>query len=233
MFSPFIEELRLERFPDMRMPMTARYRISTLTTLAMAGVLLAGCAGEATSPSAAPVASELRASPFVPTAAQKALVGASDGTYTFTVDPQNDESLQIGASRLIIPSNAICDLETSSYGPSTWNDSCRPERNRVTITAVVRNAATDHPSIDFQPALRFSPRANVYLYFAVSDKITLDNSNVVKYCNETDCVDESQSDRDLRSYVDTKHKVVYRRIKHFSGYVISQLSASVDDLMGW
>jgi hypothetical protein len=214
----------------MRLPMMARSRVSLvplLTTVATASLLLAGCAGEATAPSAAQpkTMSAMRTSPFVPTDAQRALVGVADGTYSFTIDPSQAQSLQLGASHLDIPANAVCNLATSSYGVGTWADACDAQTEPFTITAVVRNAATDHPSVEFQPALRFSPESNVNLYMYVTDQATLDNTRVMYYCNETGCMDESQSDADLRSNVDVENKVVFRRIKHFSGYVVAEFSA--------
>ncbi len=214
----------------MRLPMMARSRVSLvplLTTVATASLLLAGCAGDATSPSAAQpkTLSAMRTSPFVPTDAQRALVGVADGTYSFTIDPSQAQSLQLGASHLDIPANSVCDLATSSYGVGTWNDACSHQTEPFTITAVVRNAATDHPSVEFQPALRFDPASNVDLYMYVTDQATLDNTRLLYYCNETGCVDESQSDADLRSNVDVENKVVFRRIKHFSGYVVAEFSA--------
>ncbi|HET9683682.1 MAG TPA: hypothetical protein VFP15_06235, partial [Gemmatimonadaceae bacterium] len=190
----------------MRLPMMARSRVSLvplLTTVATASLLLAGCSGDATSPSAAQPKSlsALRTSPFVPTGAQRALVGVSDGTYTFQIDPTQAQSLQFGASHLDIPANAVCDLATSSYGVGTWNDACAAQTDTFTITAVVKDAATDHPSVEFQPALRFNPQSNVNLYLYVTDQATLDNSKVLKYCNETGCVDESLTDPDLISNV--------------------------------
>jgi len=213
----------------MRLPMMARSRVSLvplLTTVATASLLLAGCSGDATSPSAAQPKSlsALRTSPFVPTGAQRALVGVSDGTYTFQIDPTQAQSLQFGASHLDIPANAVCDLATSSYGVGTWNDACAAQTDTFTITAVVKDAATDHPSVEFQPALRFNPQSNVNLYLYVTDQATLDNSKVLKYCNETGCVDESLTDPDLISNVDVENKVVFRRIKHFSGYVVAEFS---------
>jgi hypothetical protein len=205
----------------MRLPMMARYRLSTLSVLALAGVLLAGCAGESTRPAALQQTSELRSSPFVPTDAQKALVGVSDGTYTFDVDPNVNQSLTLGASHLDIPAYAVCDLDESTYGPGHWDEDCKPQGRRFKLTAVVRNAATDHPSVDFQPALRFSPNKNVNLYLFVTDDATLDASRVVKYCNATGCVDESIADPSLASSVDLENRVVFRRIKHFSGYLVS------------
>ena len=215
----------------MRLPMMARYPVSTLSALALAGVLLAGCAGESTRP-AVQQTSLVRTSPFVPTDAQKALVGVSDGTFTFLIDPSQDQSLSLGASHLDIPANAVCDLAASSYGTGHWDESCAAQTDTFTITAVVRNAATDHPSVDFEPALRFSPDKNVQLYLYVTDQATLDASRVVKYCNAIDCVDESVSHPTLASSVDLENRVVFRRIKHFSGYVVWSLAETVDDLMG-
>ena len=214
----------------MRLPMMARSRVSLvplLTTVATASLLLAGCAGDATSPSAAQpkTLSALRTSPFVPTDAQRALVGVADGTYTYQIDPSQAQSLTFGASHLDIPANAVCDLATSSYGVGTWNDACAAQTDTFTITAVVKDAATDHPSVEFQPALRFNPQSNVNLYLYVTDQATLDNTKVMYYCNETGCVDEAQTDADLTSNVDVENKVVFRRIKHFSGYVVAEFSA--------
>ena len=215
----------------MRLPMMARNRISTLSLLALAGVLLAGCASESMRPPALQQTAQLRTSPFVPTDAQKALVGVSDGTYEFPIDPSQDMSLPLGASRLDIPASAVCDLATSSYGAGHWNESCAAQSDTFTIRAIVRNAATDHPSVDFEPALRFSPDKNVVLYLYVTNDATLDASRVVKYCNATGCVDESIADASLASSVDLPNRVVFRRIKHFTGYLVSTFTDDVVDVL--
>jgi hypothetical protein len=217
----------------MRLPMMARYRISTLTVLALTSVLLAGCASDSTRPASVQQASQLRTSPFAPTAAQKALVGVSDGTYSFLIDPSQPQSLSLGASHLDIPANAVCNIAVSSYGAGHWDESCAAQTDTFTITAVVRNAATSHPIVLFQPALRFSPDQNVNLYLYVTDQATIDASRVVKYCTAVTCVDESVDDPSLASSVDLENRVVFRRIKHFSGYVIAQLTDTVDDLLTW
>jgi hypothetical protein len=215
----------------MRLPMMARYRISTLSALALAGVLLAGCAGESTRPPALQKTSQVRTSPFTPTVAQKALVGVSDGTYSFQIDPSQAQSLSLGASHLDIPANAVCDLATSSYGVGHWDEDCSAQTETFTITAVVRNAATDHPSVDFEPALRFSPGKLVNLYLYVTDQATLDASRVVKYCNANGCADESVADASLASSVDLENRVVFRRIKHFSGYVVAGFADTAEGLI--
>ena len=107
------------------MPTRARYK-SLLTMMAAAGVLLAGCSGEATAPKAAEsaAASQSRTSPFAPSAAEKALIGVADGTYEFDVDPSVDQAVNLGPNYLSIPANAICDIATSSYGMEHWNEAC-------------------------------------------------------------------------------------------------------------
>jgi len=214
----------------MRLPMMARARVSTLSALALAGMLLTGCAGDSLRPPAAQQTAQLRTSPFVPTDAQKALVGVSDGSYHFVIDPSQPQSLTLGASHLDIPANAVCDLATSSYGASHWDESCAAQTDTFTITAVVRNAASDHPSVDFEPALRFSPDKQVSLYLFVTNDASLDASRVVKYCNANGCVDESIADPSLASSVDLENRVAFRRIKHFSGYLVSTF-ADVDNAL--
>jgi hypothetical protein len=220
----------------MRLPTMARSRAKTLITLAATSLMLAACAGEATAPVAPTLRTQERTSPFVPTDAQRALVGVVDGVYTFNIDPTQTQMLKLGASGLYIPANSICELGSSSYGIGTWNDACESQTRPMAITAVVRNAATDHPSVEFQPALRFSPTKQVWLYMAVTNQATLDNTKVLWYCSETTCMDESQTDSDLVSYVDTEHYMVFRRIKHFSGYVVAEFSTrplSLDVSLGF
>jgi hypothetical protein len=202
-----------------------------LTVLATTSVLLAACASEATAPVAPTLRTELRTSPFTPTDAQRALVGVTDGVYTFTFDPRRDQSFELGPNHLDIPRDAVCDLSTSGYGSDYWNEPCTPERETVTITATVSQAQTAHPRIDFQPAMRFNPRAKVQLYIYAKKASKADAENLVmNYCSELHmCVDESLSDEDLKTYVDPRHNVVFRRIKHFSGYVVAERADAYDD----
>lgn len=216
----------------MRLPTMARSRAKTLVTLAAASLMLAACADEATAPAASTPSTQERASRFAPTDAQLDLVGVSDGVYTFTFDPSKDQSFDLGPNHLDIPRNAVCDLETSSYGTQYWDDRCSPERGTVTITATISHAKSDHPRIDFQPAMRFNPRTEVVLYLYAKKASKSDAEMLVmKYCSglHGKCVDESLTDRDLVTSVDRRHNVVFRRIKHFSGYVVAERGGSFSD----
>ena len=118
-----------------------------------------------------------------------------------------------------MPANSICNIAGSTYGVEHWNETCTPETDSVTITVTISGATSDNPRIDFQPAMRFSPDKNVELYM-YSPSASLSDSWKLLYCNaENACVDESTTDSELQSYVDHGASVVFRRIKHFSGYL--------------
>jgi hypothetical protein len=201
-----------------------------------AGGLLTGCAHDSTAPNAAAGESQRSSSPFAPTASQKALVGVTDGVYTFTIDPTQDQSLALGPNHLDLPANSVCNLATSRYGSQYWNDSCSPETTPVTITAIVKNADSDTPSIDFFPAMRFNPRNRVALYIFVPTGLR-DFASLwtMEYCPTSAwCYDESRYDRDLKTYIDSDNSVVFRRIKHFSGYVVAERgSRGGDEYSAW
>lgn len=199
----------------MRSPTLARSTAYRVSLLVASTLLLAACAGDSTSPSAAK---------FVPQDASKALVGVVDGIYTFTINPSADQSITLGASSLDLPAGTVCTLATTSYGPDQWNNACVPESLPVTITAVVKNAATDHPSIEFAPAMRFNPDRTAQLHLYVTDAATLSNMTVMKYCGPFSavCEDESLADPSLKTDVNAAAGLVSRRIKHFSGYVVAE-----------
>ena len=185
-----------------------------------------------------------RTSTFVPTAAQKALIGVTDGTYRVTFDPQQNQVLSLGPNRLEIPANAVCKLGVTSYGPTVWNAPCTAQTAPVQLTVTVKNAASDNPSVDFQPAMRFSPDKVVQIFFYVPNVSQTDAKNwVITYCPNSGsgsiststsgsgssgsggCVNEALTDPDLQTFVDYDASVLFRRLKHFSRY-------QVDD-SGW
>jgi hypothetical protein len=186
-----------------------------MSLLVLSALLMSACA-DTTKP----------VSRMTPQSAEKALVGVVDGIYTFTLDPSADQSIKLGASSLDLPANSVCEIATTSYGPDQWNNACTPESLPVTITAVVKNAATNHPSIEFSPAMRFNPAHSVNLHLFVTNAETLGNMTVMKYCGpfEAVCVDESLTDSSLQTAVDAAAGTVSRRIKHFSGYVVAENS---------
>jgi hypothetical protein len=208
----------------MRMPMKARLSVSRLTLLASA-LLLGACAGEVTSPAASTPSRAIEASSrFIPTAASKALIGVVDGTYSVTFDPKRSQSFALGPNHLDIPANAVCDLLTSGYGPDYWNRPCSAERLPVTLTVIIKDSQGSHPQVQFFPAMRFSPTKSVQL-FMYAPRVSRDDAKnwLMNYCpDQGKCIDESVSDQDLITYIDYTNNVLFRRVKHFSGYVVAE-----------
>jgi len=196
--------------------------------LAMSGVVVASsaCSVDATAPLplAAPGSAGLSKGQS-PTSG-KDTVDDDSSTYTFRIDPRRDNNLQFGAHSLWLPAYTVCDPATSGYGMGTWDLACSPLTTSITITAKVRGASGGLPRVDFQPALRFNPYHAAFLTFAVKGKQAKAAAAMgILYCptsSTKDCVDEAVSDPTLATVVDRPQQMVYRRIKHFSGYLVAE-----------
>lgn len=144
-------------------------------------------------------------------------------SVVFRVNNSDGVTQEIGEHILYIQPQAICDL-SSSYGPTTWDSDCKPLRGSVTITATVFQGANGEPYIDFQPAMRFNPKKQAYLFLR-ADRANSDTQMqrlLIKYCNNLGyCVDESLTDASLQPFRLDEYGVVGRRVKHFSGYVVA------------
>jgi hypothetical protein len=163
-------------------------------------------------------------SAVAPTAEAPAFVAPANFLKTgyviaFRVDNSKGATQKIGDNVINIPANAICDLLTSGYGSTTWNNSCTPQKGSVVITATVLSGPDGEPYIDFQPAMRFAPNKEVTLFF--KDNKAGEKNVTVDYCNNLGyCVDESLTNPSLKPFRISKN-IVGRRIGHFSGYVIA------------
>jgi hypothetical protein len=163
-------------------------------------------------------------STFAPTGISKALIGVVDGTYSVTFDPTHDQSFNLGPNHLDIPAHSVCNLLTSGYGTAYWNKSCSPQSLPVTLIVTIKGASSDHPSMQFAPAMRFNPTKNVQLFiYAPHVSITDQKNWLMNYCPDSGaCIDESLTDSSLQTYIDYSSNVLFRRVKHFSGYTVAE-----------
>ncbi len=207
---------------SMLMPMKAPTHVRRLVLLAGA-LVLSACSADMTAPPSA-IAARSTPSMFVPSVSAKSMVGVVDGTYSVMVDPTRDQSFNLGPNHLDIPAGGICNLGRSGYGPRYWDKPCAPETRRVELTVVIKNASSSHPSIDFFPAMRFNPKKTVQL-FMYAPHATRDEAKnwQMFYCPDNGgCFDESLTDRSLLTSVDYSNNVLFRRVKHFSGYTVAE-----------
>lgn len=208
------------------------------TRIAVAGAVVAaltigGCS-ESTAPTALPrgisVGRDGR-----PDLLPLALFGGFRST-TFAVTSAGG-SFNVGMFTVNFPANSVCDPKSSSYGPGTWDSPCATlgDGQSVTITATYGYTLTGGPVVDFSPALRFNPNATVTISTdAYAPVLTyfrnywLANPSALRYFGMYYTPDfgatgltDAGRDASLITHVNLTTGVVWRRIKHFSGYNIS------------
>lgn len=149
---------------------------------------------------------------------------APDSTSaTFTVT-RSGGTFTMGKHSIKFPGNSICDPAKSSYGIGTWDDRCKILREPITIHAEVRKI-DGKEWVDFTPALRFAPEKEVYIWMYTDQVMAAAPEKAlnilwVPYLGATP-VDESLDDPTLVTGYLPQYKIVYRRIKHFSGYMVA------------
>jgi hypothetical protein len=144
----------------------------------------------------------------------------------------------IGDFDVVIPAGAICDPAKTNYGPRHWNEGCSPLTRSMTVK-VVATTRNDRVSIDFQPDIRFSPSAGpvtiqtlAYRDLLTSDAVRQLPRNSAFFGNfrilyvptgGQSRIDEARSNGDasLVTHVDLSTGLVWRQVKHFSGYMIT------------
>jgi hypothetical protein len=199
--------------------------VSTLVTM----LVIAGCqdslvsAPQATS--SAPV-SMMMAPEGAP---RLSLLGnaSSNTDVDFTVSPSGG-IYYIGNHAVVFPARSICDPSKSDYGPETWDRPCEPISQSLKIHASVRTAKAG-TWIDFSPAIRFVPSTNaskwVWIYMHAPQVVAANEFSKysILYTPRIGAatIDEAKSDATLRTYVDTWSGITARRVKHFSGFVLS------------
>ena len=161
----------------------------------------------------------------------------------------NGGTYHVGDFDIVVPAGAVCDPATTKYGVKHWDDDCIPAAQTVTVNVVARKHGQD-VSVDFQPDLRFRPsagwvtvRTNAYSSVLTSDGVrqlapsaSFFQSFAILYVPTGGGahIDEVRStgDASMVSHVDLHSGLVWRRVKHFSGYLVSagfSCSSTADD----
>lgn len=147
----------------------------------------------------------------------------------FTVTPSGG-MFSLGNNAVYFPANSICDPATSSYGPGTWDDACTPLDRPIDFHAEVRrDTVSGQTWVDFTPAVRFVPTddPNQTVWMLMKAGVDVTDANYVGLAMQwmptgspSLAVDEASTDSSLKTYVDIQRDVVFRRVKHFSGYIV-------------
>jgi hypothetical protein len=234
-------------------------RGSDLPKLIPTGVLalLAACGGD----QVVQPRQTLRAPADAPPSADvyvKRIYQNADSTKTmadFTVTPSGGWFV-LGRNAIYFPPNSICDPRKSTYGPTEWDKPCPTLTAPIDIHAEMRNDLNDTQWIDFSPSLRFAPAPKkgkqtdryVYLYMYSPKAVNADGESEQQFALEMEQryallwtpalgvpgVDESVTDKTLKTHVYDTYGILYRRIKHFTGYQVGAgFYATDSDDSGW
>lgn len=140
-----------------------------------------------------------------------------------------------GMFTLTVPANGVCVLG-SSYGPGQWDAPCTTLGADETITLTATYGfANGGPVIDFAPQLRFSPNAEVTLATGIYASLLSSlrpsfatNPSVLRYFGMYYTPDlgttgntDAAFDPTLVTHINLRTGMVWRRVKHFSGYNVA------------
>jgi hypothetical protein len=151
----------------------------------------------------------------------------ANGTTEFTVS-QHGGVFVVGNHAVVFPARSICDPATSSYGDGEWDAPCTPLKRAIKITARI-STVNGTRAVDFSPSLRFVPSAEpsrwvwIFMYTPEArgaQDLSQFNILFAPALGSTP-VNDAALDPTLRTYVDTRLGVSSRRIKHFTGYVVT------------
>jgi hypothetical protein len=134
------------------------------------------------------------------------------------------------------PAKRVCDPATNSYGPETWDLPCTTLKAGQSITVNATYGFTSHGlSIDFSPAMRFNPSTEVRISTGVYAPVLTTFASYfaaypstlhflgIYYAPGLDLAGKTDAafDPSLITHVNLSTGLVWRRIKHFSGYNIA------------
>jgi hypothetical protein len=159
-----------------------------------------------------------------------------DQTSDFTVTSRGGSFSVNGLFTLDFPENSVCNPDRSSYGNGEWDKSCSTLRTgeSIKVKAKIRLSATGI-SVDFSPELRFSPSTTVVISTDVFANVLQANSSyfaahhsalsflAMSYSPSLGgpTIADYASDASLITHVNLGSGKVWRRIKHFSGYNVT------------
>jgi hypothetical protein len=206
-------------------------RASVRLFAGVAMIAAAACGESATSPSTARPKALSPDSPVFDYTTTSNALGLSQ--QEFVVTSAGGSFSLGGLYSLNFPANSVCDPARSTYGPTEWDNDCTTigDGQSVKIRATFSLTAAGL-SVDFSPALRFSPATQVTIstnIFAPVIKANRDffaknpsalNPLAILYAPVLGAAGASDYSRDgsVVTHVELSTGTIWRRVKHFSGY---------------
>lgn len=165
--------------------------------------------------------------------------GSKNRTLLGTIElSPNGGTYHVGDFDIVMPAGAVCEPATTKYGARYWDDDCAPTRRQITVNVIAKTQGKQ-VSVDFQPDLRFRPSAGWVVIQTSAYRDLLTSSDVRGRSSTSPFfqnfailyvptggksrIDEAGStgDASLATHVDLRTGLVWRRVKHFSGFLVS------------
>lgn len=208
---------RLSSKTDSSMRLPARFLLTGAAVIAASSCYSDG----SLSPAGAPLVSGNRV--------LRALVIAQ--SVDFVVPTNGGTFNLLDAYTLHVPANAVCDPNAADtqagYASQAWDSPCTVATGNINVRATLKWTGT-RLYVDFQPALRFVPSKTVTLattLFAptvqaydaagVTEGWSIGYSHGIGQAG----VDDALNDPSLRTVIVGSSGKIFRRVKHFSGYL--------------
>ena len=209
--------------------------------LAIAGIAVLAACSDATAPATTKPTLPTLAAPMAAPASVvnaihvKVMRTTKDSVFAeFTVD-RNGGWFVAGYHAVYFPPNSICEPSTSGYGIDLWDAPCQVARGQVKIHARAGLRSNGRGWIVFEEDLRFVPSADpsrwvrLYMYSdevrgnRPADAVLKEKGYQIMWVPEkgAEPVDEALTDATLTSNVLWGTGLVSRRVKHFSGYQVT------------
>ena len=197
----------------------------------VAGIVLvaSSCRDSVAPPSSEPLATLVPAEDqsFARVVSSTEGANATEITFTFS---RAAGTAQLGEFTLTWEANSVCERDNSGYGWEFFRQACQAENEDVEITAKVWTE-DGRTYVDFAPDIRFSPDKNVTLSVTREEIIgvrKLSRKLMIRYniyythrIGDTRYyIDEAWFDPEQRTQYNTQTGLVWREIRHFSGFVI-------------
>ena len=200
--------------------------VGALSALAVA------CRDSAIAPARSATSLSAAASPSLSASGSK-----QNRTLLGTLDlSPNGGTYHVGDFDIVMPAGAVCEPATTKYGPRHWDDDCTPARRQITVDVIAKKQGSK-VSVDFQPDLRFRPSAGWVVIQTSAYRDLLTSGNVRGLSSASPFfqdfaifyvptgkarIDEASAtgDASLATHVDLRSGLVWRRVKHFSGYIV-------------
>ena len=184
--------------------------------------------GHAGVPSDADVQRAINAPAAAPVRAPRAAINASVAgpvnpadtlNVSFQVGPEGGV-FALGRHWIAFPANSVCDMSQTAYGEAHWNELCPIASEPVTINAQVFVDQAGRPHVEFAEHLRFDPTKQVILHLTFDYREGDATPEIFWRKDDASAVDEGDLDPAMVTR-EGDYWMVYRRVKHFSGYLVS------------